>query len=173
MKLTSLIFGAVAVAMLPVIADAAVEYQFTAFDSDPIDPYTSISGSFTYIAPGFITSDTTAPLADLSSCSGSDSVLGPLNCLDQEFAIDVSPPNTTVLFQLENVTVYYYFDQTAFSTVGVHDSILLGDAQSAELTVSILSVPEASTWAMLAAGFGAMAAAMRLRRRSVWAPKTI
>jgi hypothetical protein len=150
-------------------ANAAVKYDFTAFSTIPTSgiAFTSVSGSFTYIAPDFVTSDT---FIDAADCSASDSVLGPIACASQEFAFDIlGPPLNTLLAILFGVITpqdivpppefpepyfAYYFDPTAFSTIGVHDTVLFGAAQAAQLAVS--EVPEISTWAMMLVGFAGL-----------------
>ena len=164
-------------------ANAAVKYEFTAFSTIHTSgiAFTSVSGSFTYIAPDFVTSETNIEAAD---CSASDTVLGPVACASQEFAFDIlAPPLNTILAVLFGVITpqdivpppefpepYYafYFDPTAFSTIGVHDTVLFGTAQAAQLVVSeVSSVPEPSTWAMMLLGFAGLGyAGYRRARRS-------
>ena len=165
----SLFSGVLAVAITSTVANAAVKYEFTALSTFASGPYTSVSGSFTYIAPDFITSNATVPLADLSSCSASNSVLGPLSCGDQSFAFDVFPPDVTIEFGVTGpatTSFDYYFNSTAFSTIGTHDTVLFGTDQAAELIVSQVAgaVPEMPTWALLVMGFGGLAGVMSLRR---------
>jgi hypothetical protein len=154
-------------------ANAAVKYEFTAFSTFPTGVYTSVSGSFTYIAPDFVTSNTFIAPADLASCSASDSVLNPLTCSSQGFAFDVSPPQTTILFGVsgpQDTSFDYYFDPTAFSTVGVHDTVFFGTDQAAQLAVSeVSSVPEISTWAMMLLGFAGLGCAGYRRARRSYA----
>jgi hypothetical protein len=151
-------------------ANAAVKYDFTAFSTIPVSgvAFTSVSGSFTYIAPDFVTSDTVIDAAD---CSASDSVLGPLACASQELIVSniITTPQNTILFgvitpqdivpppEFPEPYFAYYFDPTAFSTIGVHDTVLFGTDQAAQLVVSdVSSVPEPSTWAMMLLGFAGL-----------------
>ena len=138
-------------------ANAAVKYEFTAFSTIPLSEiaFTSVSGSFTYIAPDFVTSDTVIDAAD---CSASDSVLGPLACASQELIVSniITTPQNTILFgvitpqdivpppEFPEPYFAYYFDPTAFSTIGVSKSSPLESA----FRVSVMStsaVPSADS----------------------------
>jgi hypothetical protein len=158
-------------------ASADVRYDFTAFSSFPFgDDGETYSGDFSFIAPGFITTDTTAPVADLTSCSVTGST-NPASCDDQHFNI-INEPGfhfDQVGFGLTSPQftgqIFYYFEDGAFSHAGSYDSQILGSEQAGRLVVTDLGghgggVPEPAQWALLLAGFGLAGAALRVRRSS-------
>ena len=164
---TMLLAGAAAMlaCALGAPADAAVRYDFTAltsFDSGP--GFGNISGSFSYIAPDFLTADTIVPAGSLESCTVT-STAGPATCWQQEFAFDtvyfgVSAPGGEGQF-------FYYFPLGAFGAVGAYDTFIHPE-QVGTLVVSRVAdgpgVPEPSAWAMLILGFGAAGSLIRRRR---------
>ena len=164
----SLIAGAFAVMAVSTTANAAIEYEFTAFSTFPAGAYTSVSGSFTYIAPDFITSDTRIDPADLASCSASDSLLLALSLAHLKvFCLMSLPPDHDSFWRNRTARHRVLLDPTAFSTIGVHDTVFFGTDQAAQLVASeASSVPEMSTWAMLVAGFCTLGAIVSLRGRA-------
>ena len=68
-----------------------------------------------------------------------------------------------------------YFDRSAYTTLGSHQSLLIdppiccGLTRGADaiLTVTYDGVPEPATWTLMIAGFGAVAAAKRRSRRAM------
>lgn len=167
----SLIFAALAVGMMSTAANAAIKYEFTAFSTASSLGFNSVSGLFTYTAPDFIASDTTVPPADLSSCSASDSVLGALGCGDQNFLVDFVPGHAIVEFGVtgpSDTGFFFYFDPSAFSTIGTYSTNGGAAGQDGRLVVSdASSVPEMPTWGLLALGFSGLAVAMSLRPRAI------
>ena len=174
-KLFSLAAAAVAtIVAYAAPASATVLYEFKAFDLINDDPrFGSISGAFTYSAPTFITSDTTVPVGSLSSCTF-NSTAGPATCTDQLINFDI-PPNDVIEFsgsvQGNDINVFYYFDGTALGTPGVHDSVVFGADQAAELTVSVVGggsgAPEPAIWIVMLIGFGGLGVVMRLHQRAL------
>jgi hypothetical protein len=154
--------AAATITLCPDLASASVRYDFTSFSV--ILGYT---GSFTYDAPTFITSNTTVPAGSMSSCTVTTpgvictrADFGFFNTYDQVgFATDDGS------FDTEG---FYYFDSTAFVTPGVHNNVLLVGEQDAQLTVSI--VPEPSIWVMMLLGFGGLGAMMRAQWRRLMLP---
>ena len=172
----SAILGALSAAALAVCAasaQAAVRYDFVAQSSYGVGQTNeTFSGSFSYLAPTFITSSTTIPITALTSCSAVGS-LGSATCRDQDFNVD--PVYPWVHFKLQSATtgpvaIAYYFNASDFRTVGTHDSQLLGPQQFAQLTVTNLGgggVPEPTTWALMIGGFGLAGVTLRRRRAAV------
>ncbi len=149
-------------------ARAAVTYDFTALSSFDFNGE-SFAGSFSVTLPGFITSRTNVPFADLTSCSVIDSG-GPATCLAQDFLYGVTPGTETVGFHIESAAnpgteIYYYFDAGSFETPGTYTSVVLGTSQEGTLTVMRTSaVPEPGTLSMLVAGVGFLAVASRRKK---------
>jgi hypothetical protein len=147
-------------------ATAQVRYDFTAFSSFDFDGE-MFSGSFSVELPGFVTVDTSVPVASLLSCTVVASPAAPAQCRDQEFLFGFSPGTATISFGVQTdlnpgLGIFYYFDGAAFSTPGTHDSVLFGNEQAGRLTVSV--VPEPGQWALLALGLVVVGA--RARRRT-------
>jgi hypothetical protein len=152
-------------------ATASVRYDFTAFSSLPVgSPAETFSGSFSYIAPDFITPNTTVPLGDLTSCSVIGS-LGPATCRDQFFSTGLADGHETIGFGVSGVSggpaIFYYFAGTPFGAAGTYETDFFGDDQRGELVVTDLGpsggIPEPDTWSLMIAGFGLAGAALRRR----------
>jgi hypothetical protein len=152
-------------------AHASVAYVFTAYGSVLLNPSLgTLTGTFTYIAPSFITPTETVPAADMASCSATFSVAGAASCVSAEF--DFFSPNDRIEFSADvddtGATVFYYFPSNAFSTPGVYDTNTVPDNLG---QLVVVSVPEASTWAMTLIGFvGLAAGARRWKRKGVLLP---
>ena len=146
-------------------------FTFRSFNS-------GVSGNFSYTAPSFITTLTTVPVASLNSCTHQSTEFPTAVCGDQEFLPDFNPGYNTVFFAyflagFGTGNTAYYFAENAFTTAGSYDSLIFGQDQFAQLTVTdlnaVAAVPEPATWAMMIAGFGIVGGAMRKtnrRRRS-------
>jgi PEP-CTERM motif len=147
-------------------ANAEIRYDFTAYSAFDFGYGTLTEGSFTYFSPNFVVPNFTVPVADLASCSAAFSSSGPVACGDQSFLNNIS--YETILFGISVTNLYYYFDPTAFSTPGTYQTVLFGDAQAAQLVVSIVSVPEPSTWAMMLIGFAGLGFVGYRARRTAW-----
>lgn len=156
---------------LPGAAEASVTYQFEASSSFPQGNAQSMySGGFTLTVADFITATTTIPVAAFSSCSVNQSNNQAAAC-DASVFNDAYYPGSDVLqfgFSSANASglLNYYFDATAFGTIGTHDTMIFGADQQGRLIVSGSgsAVAEPAAWAMLIAGFGAVGTTMRRRR---------
>lgn len=71
------------------------------------------------------------------------------------------------IYDADGHLVFNYFLNSDFHTLGLHTASPLGGSGPATLKVSEVqsSVPETPLWAMMLAGFGAIGAAVRHRRR--------
>lgn len=182
MKLSSMMLGAVLAASVPQVAAAAVTYTFTGTHSDfapngtPLPDATAI---FTVTLPTFITAarDVT-PTA--CTAGGAFYTCSPTQRFEP-FPTGFGPGvgGDFVGLNLTNVdmsgggTAYYFFQPGAFGAPGTYTDVGypnpgggFGNAGLATLVVggAPSGVPEASTWAMLIAGFGALGTALRRRR---------
>ena len=178
MKFCSAVLGAVSAVALVLgstAAQAGVRYDFQAFTSFATgNPMDTFSGSFSYLAPSFITSTRTIDVGDLSSCTATGN-LGAATCRPQDIVIDAGFALVQFNFftaTAEPIGIAYYFNATDFAAAGNYDSQLLGADQFATLTVTNLggggpAVPEPSTWALMIGGFGLAGAALRRRRTVV------
>jgi hypothetical protein len=163
-------FCTVVFLMLSTMANANVLYEFVSDGTISNPPFTSLQGSFSYIAPNFITSFESVPLDRLRSCSASDSGLGSVPCGPPQFSYDYAPPETTIGFGvLSPVTTYYlfYFAPSAFTSYGTFDSnpVVGNDGVLRVSFTTLAVVPEPATWAMLIAGFAGLGAIGFHRRR--------
>lgn len=147
---------------------AQVRYDFTAFSSFASNGE-QFSGSFSVELPGFVTVNTTVPVASLLSCSVVASPAASASCRDQDFLLDIVPTTgeTTISFGVKTdlnpgTGIFYYFDATAFSTPGTHDTVFFGTDQAGRLVVT--AVPEPETYAMMLLGLGVMGAIARRRK---------
>jgi hypothetical protein len=167
-----LAFAALASALVASPAAAVVTYNFTALSSFPSwgqGGDESVSGGFTFSVATPITTTTTIPVVQLTSCSMIASISGALPCSDQSFIFGITPNTVTVSFSSSGFGVYYYFDEIAATTDGTWNTVFFGTDQQGILVTSGASrsvVPEPASWAMLIAGFGLTGAAMRRRRSS-------
>lgn len=177
MTLTKLLAAATLVlAMAAPAAQASVRYDFNALSSFGIGPNLDdiITGSFSFIAPTFITASTTVDPGDLAACAGSGTN-GPVSCTTQVFM----PGGLYDQVQFGILSpasgdyhIYYNFAPGAFTTVGTHNTVLFGADQQGVLTVTDLGgggpgVPEPTTWALMIAGFGLTGSLLRRRRVAV------
>lgn len=159
--MAALLFSAMGAAQAQVRYDLRIDSSFD-FDGE------MVSGSFSLVAPDYVTTNTVFPLGSLLSCTVISSLGDPANCRDQEFKFDVSPGYGTVAFGIETpsnpgTAVYYYFNAADFSTPGAHDSQLFGSEQFAVMTVT--AVPEPATAASMLAGLAVLAGLRRRLRR--------
>lgn len=147
-------------------AEAAVIYSFQSFSTVEFGP---TLGSFTYVSPGFITTDFSVPTP--ANCTITTPSF--LSCAPtQVFQGDAGgQPVDAIGFGINNGSVFaghyfYYFPDGAFSAPGTYLSDLtrLPD-QVGRLTVSL--VPEPVTWLLLLAGIGSVGVALRRRRARV------
>jgi hypothetical protein len=131
-----------------------VSYQFFADSSYGAGPWTSVSGSFTYVANDFIRSDLTVPVAELFACSVTAVPADPpAVCGDMSFApgaygydaVGFGIPTPT-----GGVGVAYYFQPGAFSASGSYSTVVFGADQSGRLLVT--AVPEPASAVMLLTG---------------------
>lgn len=166
--------GAAALVALaaPAIAQP-VRYDFTALSTGITWSGESFAGSsFSVLNPsGFITSNTIFQVPDLLSCTLVIDPPASGTCRQQEFLVDVSPGWVTVSLGVETALnpgtgIYFYFDDTAFSTPGLHASGLLSN-QTGTLQVTV--VPEPATAALAALGLVVVGAAGWRRRRQAGA----
>jgi len=141
---------------------AAVVYDFTAESS-----FSAFTGSFTYTAPGFVTTNITVPAASLDSC-----VINPAgdSCGDQQFVPDTSSLeggtdlHDAIGFTDETVltTAYYYFPDGSFGTPGVYDTVLFGTEQAGHLVIRVVGeIGEPATLALLGVAIASLGFAGR------------
>ena len=168
--------AAVATMSFANVASAAVTYQFTS--TAPFDT-SSISGptgpdfgtvltdymSFTLPTPitGSLLQLTTA---QLSSC-GVTSSTGDIHCLGPDLYATFYAPYNTVEFGAgdsagDSLGLLYYFAGNAFTTNGVHDTVLGDGFPQGQLTVT--GVPEPVSWVTMILGMGFVGATLRRRR---------
>jgi hypothetical protein len=148
-------------------ATASVRYDFTALSSDDVGPgFGTITGSFSYTAPTFVTPDVFVPAASMSDCTYL-STTGTASCSSEGFYNTIMPGYDTIIFSGNtpggSVGVYYYFDPSAFGNDGTYSSLLFGSTQAATLQVTSSSTPEPTSWALMMIGIGGIGAVMRRR----------
>lgn len=147
-------------------AAAAVRYVFTAHSS-----FDGVTGTFSYTAPSFITTNRFVPATDFDSCTIVTPAGGTCT-FSTPFIVDPTggagiDPWDQIGFQVNFLQPAYYFANGAFSTIGTHETTQFGAAQAATLVVSqVGGVPEPSSWALMIGGFGIVGAAARRRRRT-------
>ncbi len=151
-------------------ASAAVTYVFTAtapFDTGSLGFGTVLTESMSFTLPGPITGNLEPLPTALSSCAVTNS-LGDTHCLSPNLYATFYPPYNTVEFgagdsEGDSLGLYYYFAGNAFTTNGVHDTVLGDGFPQGELTVT--GVPEPAAWIIMVLGLGLAGAT--LRRRAV------
>ncbi len=166
MALRGGIAAAVSAVALTAPAEATVTYTFEATSALNGAPF----GNFEFTAANFLTGGNAVPLVDLTSCNVTFVGFGSPDCGPQLLADNFFASHSAVFFQTDNGSqTVYYFPLLAFSTIGSHDSEILGPDQFATLTVSSTNnaVPEPGTWATMLAGFGLMGFALRRRGKQV------
>jgi len=155
-----------------------VLYTFTGVvlgNSDPVNPDGTVQ-AFTYLSPsGFITSELSVPLAELTSCTGCNSSypgfqfpveFAPgFDVFDsiEFFTYNLTPQGFEGTVSQEN----YSFDLGAFSTLGTHLRASSGGANAATLTVE--AVPEPTGVFLIAAAL--IIGFLRCRLLPINAPK--
>jgi hypothetical protein len=158
-----LIFGSFALlAAATSLADPVV-YDFSALSA-----FIGFVGSFSYTAPGFVTTNLEVPASSLSSCT----VLpGDAVCADMEFFVDSSPlegsdKHDVVGFGAVSgdliFTSFYYFPNGTFGAPGSYTTVEFVGQQDGLLTVHSVFEPPSITLLAIALA----AAYLRLRRRS-------
>lgn len=171
--IASKIAAAVMTAALPMVAQAAVTYEFNVTTGWP----TGSSFKLTIANPidtdiSMFEPDAEFPASALTSCtivnpgnpaSVCQAVRFYLNAADSNLALGLAAPGdggTTFL--------NYRFDATAFFTNGLHGGATAGDSSLATLTVAGITatapVPEPASWALMIGGLGLAGAALRGRR---------
>ena len=171
MSVQSLCVSALSLLCLAGAQAAPVTYQFFADSAFDTSGLSGISGSFTYVANGFISADLSVPVAGLSACTVTatpSAVCGDMAFApgaygyDQvSFGIPTSPSS--------GVGILYYFSRGAFAAPGSYhtDDAVFGSAQAGRLLVS--AVPEPQSAAMLLAGLG-LVGGWALRRKPAAGP---
>ena len=136
-------------AALPSLASATVIYEFAATSAVSGLPY----GSFTYIAPTFISGIVNVPEIELAGCSVTFPTSG-ASCGTQLFdsLTYAAQSKVQVGFGTNLASTVYLFDADAFTALGTHTSLDPGYNQFASMTVSVSPVPEASVWSTLLVG---------------------
>jgi MYXO-CTERM domain-containing protein len=146
-------------------ASASVRHDFTGSYSDPFYKFT---GSFTYVVPTFITSNTGVTPGSLSSCSVD--VNGPATCHEVASYPAASPSSGDQIdfFGERRGSVEGFrfgaFDDMAFVSPSRHGLDLLSGAL-AQLTASILPEPDAWTFVLL--GLGGLGVTIRRRHDAI------
>lgn len=155
-------------ALSPATADAQVRYEFTAFSSFPIGSLGEVTGSWSAVLAGFATDGTVLVPSALESCTATSSLIGPVACDNQTFQPFTFASDDVIGFGVDGATVYYYFDDAVFQTLGTHETNnRLGPQQAGRLVVSLVSVPvpEPSSAVLVVSALAGLFAARR--RRSV------
>jgi hypothetical protein len=159
-----LIFGVFALLAAATSFADPVVYDFSALSA-----FIGFVGSFSYTAPGFVTTNLEVPASSLDTCT----VLpGDAVCADMEFFVDSSPlegsdKHDVVGFGAVSggliFTSFYYFPNGAFGAPGTYTTVEFVGQQDGLLTVH--SVFEPGSVALLPIALAA--AYLRLRRRSM------
>ena len=147
--------------------NATVLYEFTAESSlVTLGDIEIESAAFVLETTEFITSDSFFDPSDLLSCSV-QLVTGTAICESAGFLFDLNPNYHAIAFGLtpdhsvvSGAAFAYFFEQGAFGAYGTYDTQLLGDRQSARLTVR--PAPAPMTLSMLLLGL----LALGLQRRN-------
>jgi hypothetical protein len=168
--------AAILLGMVSTQVHADVRYDFTALTSIPVDGHI-YTGSFSFLAPDFITAYTevlppamlncwSSPSPGIAGCVGAilDTRLSGNDAI--EFRVRAVTPN------IEWIGLYYYFADGALSRPGSYTSVLPGAQQSGQLVVTATSaVPELPMSSLLIPGLLALTTMVRrngpaLRQRS-------
>ena len=141
------------------IAHASVIYDFSADSS-----IFGVTGSFTYTAPDFVTSNKDVPAAALDTCTSPAGTCGTM----QFFADSSGLTGGTDLydaigFTVDLSTAFYYFADGIFSTPGSFATVLFGEEQAGRLTIreGANNVPEPAPLALISIGLVALYIARR------------
>lgn len=148
-----------ALAIFALSSFAGVTYEFKGSRLQDPDAFTDATATLTL--PGYATTRTDyLPGANLV-CSVCNHVEMIPDAVAAGFTIT---PSSVVAYGVDGTgsTFFFYFEPSAFTTIGVHSSIILTGLHEGTLTVTS-TIPEPSTFGLLAAGLGF--AAFRLRRR--------
>lgn len=165
-------------------AEAAVTYSLTG--SVVLDPtIAAIPQSFTFSVDAPLTATQEIPVSAFSACSPGNVGTIVFQCAGAAFLLagDVangaSPFFSTLVFggdlpetpDVIDLLTFYQFDPAVFTVNGTATTVGTSPQQGT-LTVSGIpvqppAVPEAATWMLMVAGFGAVGGAMRARNTRV------
>jgi hypothetical protein len=152
---------------------ANIKYEFTIYSSYPTYYGDSFSGAFAFLSQGFIdvdvSSTTFIPPQKQLYCSATASSGAPTSCGTHNIAWDSFVDSNVLNLHLEvvdggppNRLLAYYFDPRSLTTVGLHNSTILGPEQFATVSVSV--IPEPATYLLfLIAGVCGLARKFRSR----------
>ena len=154
--------------MLALLAASTSFANPVVYDFSALSAFIGFVGSFSYTAPGYITTNLEVPASALNTCV----VLpGDAVCADMEFFVDSSPlegsdKHDVVGFGAVSgdliFTSFFYFPNGTFSKPGSYSTVVFVGQQDGLLTVHLASEP--SSIALLAV---ALAVFRRSRRRCV------
>lgn len=144
---------------------ASVNYSFSETYEPNYDPTMGMtipgqSITFDLQLPDFVTQDTHVSGAQAGCWYNSTACQGVDFYMDSQVHSLSGWPMRAIAVNVDNWTMYYYFEQEGFSSLGVHPELIHGS--NASLKVS--AVPEPSAWLQALAG-GVMVAGMIRRRR--------
>jgi hypothetical protein len=138
------------------------------YDFSALSAFIGFVGSFSYTAPGFVTTNLEVPASSLNSCVVFP---GDAVCADMEFFVDSSPlegsdKHDVVGFGAVSgdliFTSFYYFPNGTFGAPGSYTTVEFVGQQDGLLTVHSVVEPPSITLLAIALA----AAYLRLRRRS-------